>query len=221
MNKGHELAAVIGRAKEAGAAKVKPKHYSDGSERVPHRTSGWRKAKDFLPHLLRPAISVSGWRRGNVFVASALELADPPDADGAPIPQWHISVSVRTGDRANPARRATDGELRATAACFWMTGAEEDNHHPGVARHLWLPVDPSRRVDCECKVAEAVVVEPDGYRYSEKIGKCAGCELEAATFGAQKCQRHRDIELDANGDVASSELTFAKLGLTDENEEKP
>lgn len=30
------------------------------------------------------------------------------------------------------------------------------NHEPGNAKHFWCPVDPSRRVDCECKSGASI-----------------------------------------------------------------
>lgn len=111
----------------------------------------------------------SAWCRGGSTVISALELADYPDGQGAG-PQWHISIRHISG---RP--RVVSGVLRA----FGMPGAEEDNHHPGIARHFWLPVDPAHRVDCECKETEEIIVEPDGYTWTNPTdGPCRGCELE-------------------------------------------
>ena len=59
-----------------------------------------------------------------------------------------------------------------------MLDAEQDNHHPGGACHFFQPVDPARRRDCECKVTEVVVTEPDGYQWTNPSdGPCRGCEL--------------------------------------------
>lgn len=118
-------------------------------------------------------IARSHWRRGPVSVISALELAELPDRSGAG-PQWHVSVS-RFGKRPKPI------EVERALRAFGMLGTEEDNHHPGGARHFWLPVDPEHRVDCECKTDEDVVVDPtDGYRWTNprpEAGACRGCEL--------------------------------------------
>jgi hypothetical protein len=70
-----------------------------------------------------------------------------------------------------------------------MEGSEEDNHHPGIARHFWMVVDPARRVDCECKVGETVVKEPDGYKWSNDPGACRGCDY-ARTFPGHPCPLH-------------------------------
>lgn len=57
--------------------------------------------------------------------------------------------------------------------------SEVDNHHPGVAVHLWLPVDPAHRVTCECKDDEQTITEPDGYTWTTPVGgPCRGCELQ-------------------------------------------
>lgn len=114
------------------------------------------------------------WQSGNVRVISTLDEAELPTGDGVG-PQWHISISTAKNTRPKPfhVRRA----LRA----FGMVGAEEDNHEPGMARHFWMPVDPSKRVDCECKTTEVTVVESDGYRWTNAVdGPCRGCEYAAA-----------------------------------------
>jgi hypothetical protein len=112
-----------------------------------------------------------------VRVISTLERAEYPDGSGEVGPQWHISIA-----RPNQRPHADDVELGLRA--FDMVGAEEDNHHPGVARHFWKPVDPARRTDCECKVTEAVIVDPDGYTWTNpkpETGE-ACCDCEMATW---------------------------------------
>lgn len=114
----------------------------------------------------------SMWRHGDVFVISELAVMDMPDGNGTGM-QWHISVSTN-GERPKPKH------LQRALKAFDMQQAEEDNHHPGVSRHFFLVVDPSRRVDCECKVEERVHVEPDGYTWSNDPAECRGCELRRA-----------------------------------------
>lgn len=141
---------------------------------------------------LRPKPAAKGWRyvgafqvdgdasvyeRGPVRVISALEVAEYPDGSGESGPQWHVSIS-RGGRRPKPK------EVARALRAFGLVGAEEDNHHPGNARHFWLPVDPGRRVDCECKVTEETIVEPDGYRWTNPRpgdGPCRGCEIGPLT----------------------------------------
>lgn len=119
--------------------------------------------------------TVSAWQRKRTCVISALENAELPDGSGTG-PQWHISVS-RVAGAGN--KRPSFVDVRRALHAFDMKGAEEDNHHPGNARHFWVPVDPSKRVGCECKVTETVVTEKDGYQWTNPTdGTCRGCELE-------------------------------------------
>lgn len=124
---------------------------------------GWRS----LPSV----ISVSAWQRGPACAISALELAEYPDGNGFG-PQWHVSVS-RMGKRPKP------HDVRGVLRAFGIVAiCEEDNHHPGSARHFWVPVDPVRRVTCQCKEDEDLIVEPDGYVWTNpKDGSCRGCEF--------------------------------------------
>lgn len=111
--------------------------------------------------------------RSGAVVLSGVAIADYPDGSGEKGPQWHVSISVS-------GRRATKAECERALRAFDLVGAEEDNHHPGVARHFWRPVDPARRVDCECKENEVVHVDPaDGYTWTNppEAGECRGCEL--------------------------------------------
>ena len=77
-----------------------------------------------------------------------------------------------------------------------MVGTEEDNHHPGNARHFWLPLDPTKRVDCECKSDEAVITEPDGYQWTNphNESECRGC-ASASLYG-RPCPLHPIQESD-------------------------
>jgi hypothetical protein len=116
--------------------------------------------------------SISAWACGPIFVISELSLhMEAPDGDGT-TPQWLVTISAKG---ARPSAKQTRKALRA----FGMTEAEEDNHAPGIARGFFLVVDPARRVACQCKTTEAVVVESDGYRWSKDLtgSPCIGCEL--------------------------------------------
>jgi hypothetical protein len=122
----------------------------------------------------RDGVTIEHYRLGLIYVTSSLQDAESPTGNGT-VPQWLVAISA-TGKRpkAHHVRRA----LRA----FGMVGAELDSHHPGVACHYWLPVDPAHRVDCQCKTDEDTIVEPDGYRWQNPRageGECRGCELEA------------------------------------------
>lgn len=120
-------------------------------------------------------VSASRWQRGSVIAISALEVVELPGGDGAAGPTWHLSVS-RMGRR--PKARDIEHALRD----FGLVGAEEDNHHPGNARHFFQPVDPAFRGICECKTNEDVVVDPDGYTWTNPkanaVEGCRGCEFE-------------------------------------------
>lgn len=137
------------------------------------RSPSWVCVARFPQSILYPP-SGAVFELGRVRVISTRVNAKYPDSDGIG-PQDHMSVS-QGGHR--PAKRA----LAMALAAFGMTGAEEDNHHPGVARHFWRPVDPAHRVACECKEDEALVVEPDGYVWTNPVeGPCRGCWLELLT----------------------------------------
>lgn len=127
--------------------------------------------------------STSAWSDGRAAVISSLVDAKAPDATEDIIPQWHISVTER-------GKRPSERVLRRALRAFGMSDAEEDNHHPGNARHFWLPVDPARRTGCECKVTETTEREPDGYTWTNPTdGPCRGCELERAL--GKPCPLHR------------------------------
>jgi hypothetical protein len=118
-------------------------------------------------------LAASRWQRSAVIVISALEMAELPGAGGAVGPTWHASIS-RLGKRPKP--RDVERCLRD----FGLVGAEQDNHHPGGAKHFFQPVDPRYRGVCECKTTEQVITEPDGYQWTNpKDGSaCRGCEFE-------------------------------------------
>jgi len=129
----------------------------------------------------------STWFNGRVRVISSLTTAEAPDGSGEAIPQWHISVT-ECGKR--PSGRVVRRALRA----FGMADAEEDNHHPGNARHFFKPVDSKRRISCECKTTEMVVKEPDGYTWTNPTeGPYRGCEL--ARLIGKTCSIHDGGEL--------------------------
>ncbi len=106
----------------------------------------------------------SAWQsHDGLVVLSALELAQLPGSTHDTGLHWHLSAS-RSTNRSN---RPTDFDLGRVCAAFGVPdGYEEDNHHPGFARHIWCPVDPAFRGICECKVTETTVVEADGYTWT-------------------------------------------------------
>lgn len=149
-------------------------------ERRPHNSGVW--LTDEL--VLLTGKTASAWRYGRIRVIS--ELADMELPRGGGIgPTWLVSLT-RNGRRP---RRADVVKVRRA---FGMRDAEVDNHHPGNAIHLYLPVDSKHRVDCECKEDEQVIIEPDGYTWTTpREGPCRGCELVRLLGGSTRCPLHQ------------------------------
>lgn len=85
--------------------------------------------------------------------------------------EWIVSTSRRENGKT---LRATEDDMREIRHAFGMLGAEEDNHgietkrgyRGGAVRMLFMRIDPEKRIDCECKETERVVVEPDGFTFT-------------------------------------------------------
>jgi hypothetical protein len=135
--------------------------------------------------LLSPFQNGGAWERRGVRVLSTIDQAKLPRTDLIG-PQWHVSIS--NGGKFRPMQAEVDRALQD----FNMVGAEEDNHHPGVARHFWMPIDPAFRVDCECKEDEVLVTERDGYKWTNDPKACRGCEL-ARKVPARTCPIHPEV----------------------------
>lgn len=135
--------------------------------------------------------AISMWRRGAVCVISTLITTELPGEDATGL-TWHTSIS-RLGKR--PKARDVEHLLRD----FGLVGAEEDNHHPGGVRNFFMPLDPSKRRDCECKTTEEIITERDGFTWTNprgpSQGPCRGCELE--TIRGWPCPIHRRERNDA------------------------
>lgn len=114
-------------------------------------------------------------------VVTSLVNAELPGSGEPPLvgPTWHVSVSRSSTPEARCT--VTDVDLLRVVDGFEMPAFDEDNHHPGQARHLFCPVEEQYRNACECKVDEGLVVEPSGYRWSTKADECRGCEFERLT----------------------------------------
>lgn len=162
--------------------------------------------------------SASMWQRGTMSVISALSLSEAPDGSERSILQ---SVS-RFG------KRPTDRDVRHAREAFGLQGFEEDNHHPGGARHFWQPVDPAERVGCECKVTEDVIVEPDGYTWTNPNNgePCRGCEHEQ-TLGTP-CPLHSAVrgegsqhDLPSRTAEADAAIGLAKVAVACDAEVAP
>ncbi len=98
------------------------------------------------------------WKCGGLLVISAIDQMRSPVDKEADVPTWHVSVSRLQSV-------VSDKDLAFVRKTFSMQDAEEDNHEPGRARHLFLTVEPEHRAECECNVTEETYVEPDGHRW--------------------------------------------------------
>lgn len=146
------------------------------------RLPGWREVRPWTgPGVLSGAV----YEREGVLVISTLALAEYPDGDGIG-PQHHVSVSCR-------GRRPSRSELNIALVQFGMRGTEEDNHHPGIARHFWRPLDPAHRVACQCK-SDETVVRDGAYEWTNPVeGPCRGCEYEQ--MSGRPCPLHKPVKL--------------------------
>lgn len=88
------------------------------------------------------------------------------EVDGSLNPQHHLSVTTVNPFTLRP-ERVSDVQFQEVIDAFVPDGAwwEEDNHHPGNARHIFIPLYASHQQKCPCK-DEEIVVEEDGYTYS-------------------------------------------------------
>lgn len=147
------------------------------------RLPGWTELRPWTgPGVLAGAV----YARGGLLVISTLVIAEYPDGDGTG-PQHHVSVSCR-------GRRPSRRELGVALAQFGMRGTEEDNHHPGIARHFWRPLDPAHRVACQCKTEEATIRD-GAYMWTNPVdGPCRGCEY--AIMSGRPCPLHAAIDRD-------------------------
>jgi hypothetical protein len=128
-----------------------------GSPKAPPVTR-WRYITQFdLPGEVNHA-----WQRWRIGVLSGF---GDMDYRGMVVPHFHVSVSIPSENR-----RPNDDEMDVVRADFDMEDAEEDNHSPGVARHLFRPVHLPRGTVglCECKEDEEIVTEPNGHQWSRK-----------------------------------------------------
>lgn len=122
----------------------------------------------------RGGVTISFWRSATgVLVGSSIAPMDLPGAPDRVGDTWCLSVS-RAG------QRATDDELRTVIDGFGMPAHEEDNHYPGITRTLFCPIEEEWRGICDCKLTEMVVIDVDGYEWTNPLeGPCRGCEMVA------------------------------------------
>ena len=79
-------------------------------------------------------------------------------------PQYHISFTrYFVQELCRPGKE----ELNFVVGSFLEIGQwwEEDNHFPGNARHIWIPILERDQYECECK-NEMVITTTDGYKFS-------------------------------------------------------
>lgn len=143
------------------------------------RGAGWERI--LTPLVTRDACgsnSVTYRRSDGTRVCSSLANAELPGEPPAVGPTWMLSVSCNQ-------QRASNAVVRRALRAFRLERADEDNHIPGIIRMFFMPVDPARRSICECKLTEEIVVEPDGFVWTNPHGGrtrpelCRGCEHEA------------------------------------------
>jgi hypothetical protein len=132
-----------------------------------------------------------------LLVVSSREMAHLPGSGEPPLigPQWLVSVSRRSGG-VDARCRVTDDDVRRVVDAFAMPAFDEDNHHPGVARHLWCPIDPAYQQACECKLTE-LTVDDDGYIWTTEADACRGCEFER--LSGLPCTRHSTVDAPSAG----------------------
>lgn len=156
-------------------------------EKRPKRGRGWEERPVPSPiwQMQPPPIVASCWQRGPVTVISTLVDAELPGGGGAIGRTWNASIT-RMKKRPKP------GDVHRFRLDFDMMQAEEDNHHPGNAKHFFLVVDPAFRGLCECKTDEVTHVEPDGYTWTNprenELEGCRGCE--ASSIHGRPCPVH-------------------------------
>lgn len=99
---------------------------------------------------------------------SAVDWADQnPPGSGIVAPHYHVSATFQ----APFPRSCTDQEMEFVRGTFTLGTAEEDNHGPGIARHLWLLVGRDREPTCPCKADEKRTVDGPRVRHDPEDPK--------------------------------------------------
>jgi hypothetical protein len=120
-----------------------------------------------------PRVTGTPWRSADgLLVVSQLADMNLPGSDHLVGPTWLVSVS-RAG------RRASGDDLMRVIRAFEMPAWDEDNHHPGIARHLFCPVAEQWRNVCDCKITETTITDADGYQWTtDDRSRCRGCQYD-------------------------------------------
>lgn len=125
---------------------------------------GWFRLD--MSQVVTPQGCAEAWRNLDLGlqVITSVELVERnPPGSGIVAPHFHVSAIHRSGMGGQ--RACTDQELELVRAAFGMGAAEEDNHGPGIARHLWILVGADREPACPCKAAEVRTVEGPRVRH--------------------------------------------------------
>lgn len=114
---------------------------------------GWiPKGIVHLPHGL-----AEHWinRSERISCFSAIEMVEQnPPGSKIIAPHFHVSAVKLVGGRPHT---CSDQDMELVRAAFGLGGAEEDNHGPGKARHLWILCGREKEPACPCKQDELQV----------------------------------------------------------------
>lgn len=163
----------MSRAARRKAARATTLRLGRHGELIPVSGFSRREARTAAPNQ-------SVWRsHDGLLVISSCDVAPLPGSGEPPIdgPQWLVTVS-RKPVVGGPRCSVTDEDLQRVVEGFAMPAFDEDNHHPGVARHLWCPIEEQYRSACECKLNEVTITEANGYQWTTEDDHCRGCEYE-------------------------------------------
>lgn len=116
--------------------------------------------------------------RSGFQVISAVEVVERNEGV-VEVPHFHVSTCY--GSDPQMRRTCTDEEMERVRADFSMGGAEEDNHGPGIVRHLWLECGKSRQSDCACKTDEPRIKAVQRAEEAE-----AACRVMARMLGKEE-----------------------------------
>lgn len=132
------------------------------------------------------------WVKGPLTCLCAVELVGGGPGDPS---RWQHHVSASWRPILSPARTCTDQEMEEVRAAFDMGGAEEDNHGPGIVRHLWLTVGQDREPECPCKQDEVRTVEGDRVRHDPASTETSRDVLISSATRIGKSEQVESLEI--------------------------